>query len=146
MSVKYQFFNEHPPRSLFKIKNKLDYNKWCEVMESYKNITWDIETKHGKFYLEKYGNSHFKKQIYFNYKENPDEFKYIPGEAITTGTYSFFIVFDNEIGYAWAQFYKNEKKKLVPLFYEISQKLGCYLFRERKLITEEDIKNLNKTL
>lgn len=145
MSVIYQFFNEHPPRSLFKIKNKLDYNKWCEVMESYKNMTWDIDTIHGKSDLIRDKNHYFKKTAWFDYVETNE--KYNPSEqANTIGTYSFFIVFDNEIGCAWAQFYKNEKKKLVPLFYEISQKLGCYLFRERKLITEEDIKNLNKTL
>ncbi len=148
MSSNFYFFNEEKPKSPFlKIKNKLNYEKWCKVMESYNNITWDIDTKHGLFYLDRYGNSHFKRQVYFDYKENPDEFNYVPGEAITTGTYSFFISFSKEYGYARTQFYGKEKKELIPLFFEISQKLGCFLLKDgRQLITEEDIKHLNKPL
>lgn len=146
MSASYYLINEHPPKSLFKIKNKLDYNKWCEVMESYKNITWDIDTKHGIFFHDNHGDSHYKREVYFDYVETPNEFKYLPGDAITIGRYTFSISFIKEIGLARIQFFNNENKKLVPLFYEISQKLGCYLFLERKLITEEDIEKLYKPL
>ncbi len=140
MSVIYNFVNEKSPISLFKVKDKLDYTKWCQVVESYKNVTCDIETIHGKYDLLRDDKKYFKKKVYFDYIETKEE--YNPNEqANTIGTYSFFMVFDKQSGFAWVQFFGKEKKELVPLFYEISQKLGCYLFRERELITEENIRS-----
>ena len=148
MSSKYYFIKDYKPKPPFlKLKEKIEFERWESVINSYKNTTWDIDTKHGLFYFERYGASHFKSQVYFNYTENPNEFIYVPGESIKTGTYAFFIVLAKEYGYAYAQFSGKEKKEFIPLLYEISQRLGCYLLKDGKhLITEVEINNLKKTL
>lgn len=148
MSASYYFIKERKPKQPYqKLTERLDYEKWVQVMEGY-GIVWARDTKVGQYicstepqYCRKY-----KKQAYFDYKERKDGKVYDEEkEVYVSGKYSMFIVFNKEAGYAWAQFYGRERKKLIPLLFEISKKLDCYLFRNAKtskIVTQEYVDSL----
>jgi len=143
MSATYYFIKDKKSKApYFNLKDKLDYGKWVEVMEEY-NITWDIDTNHGKYYLSKDPGLHYKKQAYFEYEEIKEKINYGPKvQVLKTGSYAFFIAFDIERGIAFSQFYKRELKEWLPLLFEISSKLECYLIiNTKKIITKNFFEN-----
>ncbi len=125
----------------FNLKEKLDYNIWVNIMEEY-DITWDFETKHGQYFLKTDPQSHYKAIAYFDYKEREDDFKFNEDTMVyKTGSYSFSISFYKDRGLAIASFPKWERKEFLPLFFELSKKLDCYLVNDsNKIITEDYIK------
>lgn len=144
MSATYYLIKDKKAKSpYFNMVQRLDYTKWVEVMEEYE-ITWDKDTKHGKYYIEKDPEFYYKRQAYFDYIESEANFiNEENGQVIKTGEYSFFIIYEQERGLSWIQFYNRERKKFLPLFFEISQKLDCYLMKNsRKVITQEYIDSL----
>jgi hypothetical protein len=144
MSATYYLLKDKKAKApYFNIKARLDYNLWVKVMEEF-DITWDKDTKHGQFYLKKDPDFYFKRQAYFDYEELEEAYQYSDdSQVIKTGKYSFFVVFDEERGISWLQFYNREHKIFLPLFFKISEKLDCYLIRgTKKIITKEYINSL----
>lgn len=144
MSATYYLLKDSKAKApYFNMKSRLDYNLWVKVMEDY-DITWDKDTKHGQFYLKKDPGFYYKRKAYFDYKELKEDHKYTDeSQVIETGHYSFFVIFEEERGLSWIQFYNREKKNLLPIFFEISVKLDCYLIKNtKKIITKEYIESL----
>ena len=144
MSATYYFIKDREAKAPYlKIKDKIDYYTWVDIMEEY-DIVWDINTNHGKYYLKIDPESHYKRQAYFDYKELKEGIGFsAEDQVIKTGSYSFFMAFNKESGVAFAQFYKRERKHLLPLLFELSEKLDCYLIKDtKKIITKKDLDNL----
>ena len=140
MSTSYYFKKDDTYRSKAKVKKVISHEKWVEVIESLPNITWDIDTKRGKYFFQKDPKNNFKSQVYFDYKENEENIDFQNTQVVTTGSYSMFISYRLSEGNARSQFYGRDNPNLIPTLFEIAQKLECNLFNDDgKLIDQKEL-------
>ncbi|MBF7092637.1 hypothetical protein IUY40_13960 [Flavobacterium sp. ALJ2] len=137
-NIKDPYISKEKFDYILNVKNKLDYNKWIQYVDSHQNyFTWYENTEDGiykKNNMDKVPESFREKEILYLDKKNAH------AEYNTKkGFYEVILSFNYNLGIISTTFQKKITKEHLKMLLEMANHLDAYLLNSGKTIIDEKV-------